>query len=259
MTPLVLLHGFTGSPQSFQPLIARVAPWQRAFAPALLGHAGNSAGPVGDSTPPASGLAARSGFELEVDRIAASIRQNVDTPVLLLGYSLGARIALGLCVRHPELVTRATCIGVHPGIEDEQQRVARRAADAGWCDMLETRGIGAFADAWENQALFASQTRLSPEVREQQRSERLRHSARGLALALRRLGLAEMPNYWPSLASLGMPIDLVVGALDDKFTALARRAHFELNNSRLHIVPHSGHNVVLEAPGAVSVLLRRAA
>ena len=242
MTALVFLHGFTGSPRNFQPLIEQCPLGMRVFAPALIGH-----DPEQDHQTPSTER-----FEDEVDRLAAALVQHALPPVHLIGYSLGARIALGLAVRHRELVARATLIGVHPGLQTSAEREQRRASDAEWCALIQSEGVPAFVEAWQNQPLFASQAALPERVRELQRQQRLRHSAAGLCLSLRSTGLAEMPSYWPALAELALPVDLVTGALDERFSSLASAAHALLPESTLHSVAGVGHNVILENPSALA-------
>jgi 2-succinyl-6-hydroxy-2,4-cyclohexadiene-1-carboxylate synthase len=244
MSALVFLHGFTGSPRNFQALIAESPLGTRVYAPALLGHDGEEAA-----------AASADGFEAEVDRLAAEIEERGLGPVHVVGYSLGARIALGLSVRHPQLVARATWIGVNPGLRNDAERADRRAADAKWCELLEREGIPAFVDAWERQPLFATQHELPRAVLEAQRHERLRHAAAGLSLALKHLGLAAMPNYWPHLEHIDVPVDLVTGEHDEKFSALARAASEHLPDARLHSVRGAGHNVLLEQPRAIAALI----
>jgi 2-succinyl-6-hydroxy-2,4-cyclohexadiene-1-carboxylate synthase len=249
MTALLLLHGFTGSPRNFQRVIAECPLGQRIYAPALLGH--DPERPLPKVDPAAAGR-----FEAEVDRLAADVEDRGLPPVHVIGYSLGARMALGLVVRHPALVARATLVGVNPGLSTDDERERRRTVDAEWCALLEREGVPAFIDAWEKQALFATQSELPATLLDAQRHERLRHSAAGLRLSLQCTGLSEMPNYWTALRGIAQPIDLVVGERDEKFSALARRAGAELPAARLHIVPEVGHNVLLERPNTVAAILR---
>jgi 2-succinyl-6-hydroxy-2,4-cyclohexadiene-1-carboxylate synthase len=247
MTPVVFLHGFTGSPRSFSALSAQCALEQRVFAPSLLGH-----DPALDYDQLEAELASATSetpFDGELDRLANSLRENALE---------GARLALGLALRHPALVSRLTLIGGQPGIEDTTERERRRSTDNTWCRLLETAGVRAFADAWQDQALFATQARLPQELRERQARARLAHSARGLALSLRTVGLAEMPNYWPDLPRLAVPVDLVAGALDEKFCAIAERFRRCVPNATLNVVTDSGHNVLLERPDALLPFLRAA-
>ena len=221
---LATLHGFTG----------RASDWD-ALAPALplalVGH---------DGTPVPAGWS----FAAEVDRIAALL----PGPVHLAGYSMGGRVALGVALAHPHRVARLTLVGAHAGLESEAERASRRAVDDRWCATLEARGIDAFVDAWEAQPMWRSQDWLPGAVRDRQRASRLAHDPHALAAALRALGPGAMPDLWPALPRLAVPVTLVAGALDDRFTALAHRMAALIPAARVVIVDHAGHNVLLEAP-----------
>jgi 2-succinyl-6-hydroxy-2,4-cyclohexadiene-1-carboxylate synthase len=239
-SPLLLLHGFAGGPEMFD----SVAPSGRArLAPSLTGHGGLEPSDWAQS------------FDDEIVRIARLIRTEKSGAVHVVGYSLGARVALGLLVREPALVSRATLIGVHPGLGSEAQRRARRERDRRFIDLLISEGIERFVAAWETEAVFATQSRLSGELVARQRQVRLGHSARGLAHAMATLGLAEMPDFWPFLPAIDRPVTLVVGAEDQKFHELARDIHALVTHSRLIVEARCGHNVVLEAPELIRRVL----
>ena len=60
------------------------------------------------------------------------------------------------------------------------------------------------------------------------------------------------PAYRAALARSTVPIALVTGSLDDKFTAIAREM-LRLRSGITHtVVEGVGHNAVLEAPDAVA-------
>lgn len=230
--PLVLLHGFTGAPASWDRVLAR------------LGRR--------DALRPALGLAPS--FEAEVDRLAGEWRAAGLAPVDLAGYSMGARVALGLAVRHPDRVARLTLVGVHPGLETDAERAERAAGDERWAALLEREGVARFVAAWEDQPLFATQLALPPDVRAAHRAIRLAHAPDALARALRALSLARMPSLWPALPGLAVPVRLVVGEADPKFRALAARAAALLARATLQVVPGCGHDVPLEDPAAFAAL-----
>src|SRR5262249_12121699 len=140
----------------------------------------------------------------------------------------------------------------------ESERSDRRVADEKWCAMLLERGVSEFVTAWENLPLFESQHALVAEVHEKQRAERLASSADGLVQSLRATGLAAMPSYWNALSDVRVPVTLVVGSLDRKFTSIAEKMAARIPGARLEVVPGSGHNVLLERPEAVGALLGRA-
>lgn len=233
---IVLLHGMTGAPDVWDDVRALVG---GGVAEPILGHA--------------EGMCRAGTFAGEIERLAERISPRA--PVHLVGYSLGARLALGLLARAPALCARATLLGVHPGLADPDERAERVAADEAWARLVETEGMAAFVAAWEAQPLFATQARLPAEVRERHRRRRLAHDPRGLAAAFRGLGLGAMPDLWPALPNLRLPVTFVAGELDRKFRALASRAVAATPGAAIRVVPGAGHDVVLEAPRAVAAAL----
>jgi 2-succinyl-6-hydroxy-2,4-cyclohexadiene-1-carboxylate synthase len=237
--PLLLLHGFTGSPRSWK----EIAPDPDTFevlAPALVGHRDAADRGV-------------TGFETEVDRIAALAEGRERLHVA--GYSLGGRIALGLLVRHPHLAASATLIGAHPGLASAAERHARIEADEVWCRLLEQEGLSAFADAWEAQPILAKRTRVPRKRSAAWRRDRLSHAPEGLARSLRTTGLGRMPDHGKRLARVRVPVRLLVGEKDLKFRALAERMAGVLPCASLEIVPGAGHNLLLECPKRVRAAL----
>ena len=248
MTGLVLLHGFTGSAASFDDVLPHLAPrggGARLFRPLLLGH-GASAAP---------GVLR---FEQEVDRLGAEIRRAGFSGAHLCGYSLGARLGLGLLARHASLFRSATLIGVHPGLSDPGERAARIGSDERWCELLSRQGLPGFLRAWEAQPLFDTQRELSGPERARQRQIRQSHSADGLMRALRVLGLGQMPDYRGVLPALELRVRLLVGSRDAKFESLASALAAASRRIGLLRVEGAGHNLLLEAPAQLARVLTQA-
>ena len=248
MTTAVLIHGFSGGPAS----------WRRVEA--LLGapsHALTVCGHGGENPPAIStGSAA---FEAEVDRLAAAVEAEVPAPRLVVGYSLGGRLALGLLVRRPDLFRGGVLIGANPGIAGEDVRVTRRRDDDRWARLIEEEGLAAFDSVWSALPLFASQHDLGSGRLAEQRRTRLSHDPAALGVAMRALGLGAMPDYRPVLSSIFCPVELIVGSEDSKFVRLARQMAGLLPAATVRIVDGVGHNVPLEAPGRLARLLNHAA
>jgi len=238
---LLALHGFTGSPHSWDFFPAQRE--LRRITPALVGHQGSSAGSEVQD------------FEAEVDRLARFGAEASDLHVV--GYSLGARLALGLALRHPARVSRLTLISGHPGLESDAERAERRAADERWCELLLNHGSLAFVDAWQAQPLWTTQAGLPSDTLARKRSERLSHAPGGLVRSLRVTGLAEMPNYSERLADIAVPLTLVAGSLDAKFCALARRMAARVAHAELMIVDGAGHDLLLERPEFITEVIQR--
>ncbi len=239
-TPLALLHGFLGRAESFEELAARLPGDRTAVAFDLPGH-----GPVSPVDP------AR-GFEGAVDDLAAALRALFGGPWHVLGYSLGARLALGIAVRHPATCATLTLAGVHPGLANAAERATRADADARWAARLRGGALDAFVAAWEAQPLFATQSGLDPARLARQRALRLSHDPLRLAAAFEATALAAMPDRAADLPALTMPVHLVAGAHDAKFVALAHAMRALLRHGRLTVVDGTGHNVLLERPEALA-------
>lgn len=210
-----LLHGFAGDPSAWD---ATIAAGLQATAIPLPGH----------------GIPVRDTWQANLDAIDTA---GAD---LLIGYSFGARIALGLLASGR--AERAILVGVNPGIPDDE-RPARRASDASWARLLRERGIAAFVDAWEAQPLFATQARVAPERLAARRARRLALDPVELARSLEVMGLAEMPDYRAAIARCS----LIVGADDAKFLAIARSL-----SAPLTVIPDAGHDVPLEQPALLA-------
>ena len=245
MERVVFLHGFCGSPRTFDAVRAALGPRVRGETPVVCGHAGTDA-PV-------------TSFAAEVDRLAAAIPPGA-LP-LLVGYSLGGRLAMGLVARHPGRWRGALFIGAHAGIADERERAARRQADGAWARLLQDEGLDRFLAAWEAQPLFASQRGLDAQVQALQRQERGQHDPARLAQAIVALSPGAMPCWDEALAAASTPMTYLVGAQDEKFLAVGHRLAARTPALSVAVAPGVGHNVALEAPtvtaAAIDALLAR--
>lgn len=250
MTALVFLHGFTGAPASWDDVLLEfgAAPDggpPEILRPVLFGHA--------------PGIAEPKSFEDEVDRLACRLRTRDIGRAHLVGYSLGARIALGLLVRHGDLFSGATLLGAHPGLATAADRAARARADNRWIRLLEDLRIESFVRAWEARPLFAGGRATQPDRLEASRRIRLAHDPRRLAASLSVLGLAAMPDWGARLHEIEIPVTLVAGSRDEKFAALAHAMARDLPGARVELIPGASHNIVLEAPREVAAAIRKGA
>ena len=233
---LLLLHGFTQTGRSWEP-VRRRATRYRALAPDLRGHGASAARrPV------------------DFDAVTADLDALVPDGAVLAGYSMGGRIALRYALARPGRVARLVLVGASPGIADPAERAARRAADEALADRIEAIGVARFTHEWAALPLFAGQ---SPGIAALAQAERLRQTPAGLAAALRGLGTGAMEPLWDRLAGLSVPVTLVVGERDAKFRAIAARMAAALPDAELVTVPGAGHAAHLEAPGAVAASLFR--
>ncbi len=221
------------------------APSHRVIAPDLLGHAGSDA--------PADAAA----YALE--RQASDLRDLLElleaAPATVVGYSMGARLALVLALTQPGVVERLVLESPSPGIADEADRAARRQADEHLAADIERDGVEAFIDRWEAMPIFASGASLPADVRAAQRHERLRHTTVGLAGSLRGAGQGAMAPLHGRLGELTLPTLVVAGALDPTGRERAVTVARAIPGAQLEVVEGAGHNPHLEAAGAFSRLV----
>lgn len=237
---VVALHGFANSEAQWDAVAAALPASITLRTVALPGHANGA--PVGPS------------WNATVEQLAQVVNPPGQQPAdLVIGYSLGARLTLGLVAAGH--IAHAMLVSVNPGLQRDAERTARRIVDAEWATLLRTQGIAVFARAWQAQALFESQQQVSAESRAARATQRLRHDPGQLADALMCLGLAAMPDYRAVIAAYQRRIHLVVGALDGKFVALARQltsVHPELQCTE---IPGCGHDPTLESPTVLAQLV----
>src|SRR5699024_517542 len=182
---LVLLHGFTGSSETWRNFIENWQTKYRVITVDLPGHGKTT----GKST-------------LSMQEVCHHLLVLFDLLAIekchLLGYSMRGRSALSFALWYPRYIEMLI-------IES-----ASRWLNAG-------QGIEAFVDLWENIPLFATQKKLAKEVQAAIKEERLQQSAHGLANSLLYLGTGKQPSWWQDLDQLKRPVCLIVGELDEKF------------------------------------------
>ncbi|MFO7587691.1 MAG: 2-succinyl-6-hydroxy-2,4-cyclohexadiene-1-carboxylate synthase [Gemmatimonadota bacterium] len=239
--PLLLLHGFTGSSESWgEPLVAGLAERSRVLAVDLPGH-GASDAPVDPG---------RYALEAVVADLCDLLDATGTGSATWVGYSMGGRIALGAAVLAPGRVRRLVLESASPGLSTEEERSARRFADAALARRIRAEGIAWFVDKWERLPPFATQARLPAGVLAAQRERRLANDPAALAACLGGLGTGSQPSFWEDLAGVRAPTLLLAGAEDLKFREIGRRMADGLPAARLEVAAGAGHAVHLEAPAA---------
>ncbi|GEO26945.1 putative 2-succinyl-6-hydroxy-2,4-cyclohexadiene-1-carboxylate synthase [Alicyclobacillus acidoterrestris] len=239
-TPLLLLHGFTGSHEVFEPLLARLVPKFRCIAPDLLGH-GTSAAPT-DSA------------RYHMDETLADLVALLDVFEVncahVLGYSMGGRIALSFAAKYPSRVKRLVLEGASPGLREAADRAARRSADEALAASILEHGVAAFVARWEEIPLFASQKNLPRAQFLRQREIRMAQRAEGLAGSLRGIGTGAQPQMWTHLSDVTAKTLLVTGQLDVKFTQIASEMARQIADCETAMIARAGHTPHLEQPEA---------
>lgn len=224
---VVLVHGFTQTRRSWDPVLAPLADEHQVVAVDAPGHGLSSHYRVGP-------------WE------AARLLGEAGNEASYVGYSMGGRLVLHLALAAPYLVRRVVLVSATAGISDPHERVARVAADEVVASDLESGGLDAFLDRWLANPLFSTLPHRAAGV-----EARRENTVEGLAATIRLLGTGVQEPLWDHLATLHMPALVVAGERDEKFAALARRlADGWGGPAEVVVVPGAGHAVHLEQPQA---------
>jgi 2-succinyl-6-hydroxy-2,4-cyclohexadiene-1-carboxylate synthase len=221
---LVLLHGFTQTGASWEPVVRALGESYTAHRPDLRGHGGAS-----DLRP------------VSFEAVRADLDALVPDGAVLCGYSMGGRIALDWAVRQRAgRISALVLVSASPGLAGAPERAARRRADEQLAARMETLPIEQLAREWAQTPVLAGAPAWLHE-------DRLRSTPAGLAAALRGLGTGVMEPLWDRLPPAAL---WVVGERDARFRAIAERT-----GGRVAVVPGAGHSVHAERPAAIADLL----
>lgn len=231
---LVLAHGFTQSGRVWGDLADDMATDREVVLVDLPGHGGSS--------------------DVRVDLVGgAALLGDVGGVADYLGYSMGARFCLHLAVARPDRVRRLILVSGTAGIERGDERAGRRRADEALAARLDPPhggpaddSVGEFVDRWVAHPMFG-------DVPANGLAERKRNTAAGLASSLRLAGTGTQVPLWDRLPELTLPVLVVTGARDAKFTDLGRRMVESIGtNARQVVIADADHAPHLQRPHEVA-------
>lgn len=244
MTParyrLIALHGFLGSPADWDALHADFpeARWDQIDLWQLF-----SAGRVSDWASIGAALSARFSEAL-ADPL----------PAFVIGYSLGARLALSVPgLGAAESAVAGTClVSCHPGLreDDDGARAERKASDERWARRFIDAPIRQVWKEWDAQAVFAGSA-VPP------RAASLPGPRVTIARAMRLASLASQPDRRPLLRAWQKPLLWVSGERDTKFRAIATSLAAEGIPAAFVTCEHAGHRVPFDNPAAFARVVRQ--
>ncbi len=238
--PVLLLHGFTGSADTWNIVGSALATDFTVITVDILGHARTSA-PSESS-------------RYTIEQIASDLAQVMKaleySCFSCVGYSLGGRLAIALTCLWPQQIKRLVVESGSPGLATAIERQTRQEADERLAAWLLSVGIEQFVDYWENISLFSGQRTLPLAVRQQERAIRLSHTPIGLANSLRGMGSGAQPSFWGALDQFTQPVLLLTGQSDQKFCSIAEKMNALIPTAWHVSIAQAGHTIHLEATQA---------
>lgn len=239
--PLFLLHGFTGAKEDFTDWLDPFADrgWH-AVSPDHRGHGGSGA-------PAEEAAYSFATFAGDVLGLADALGWD---RFCLLGHSMGGMVAQTVALLAPERVERLVLMDTtHVALEGIDRATADLAVG-----MARAEGIDALADA-----IAALDGPLATEADARVRAERpgyVEFGDRKFRASSPAMYAAMVPEMFEQadrlgqLASLTMPVLVVVGEQDEPFIPASRRMADAIPGARLELVPDAGHSPQFEAPEA---------
>ncbi len=158
---------------------------------------------------------------------------------ILMGYSLGGRLALHALLEKPEKWKAAVLVSTHPGLKSEQDKHLRIVSDEIWAGRFENEAWEDLMKAWNAQGVFKNDS-----VKFQRKESAF--DRKSLASALRIWSLGFQQELTDEIASLEIPILWMVGENDTKFLKIAQTLKFKHPQSKLCVVANAGHRLHFE-------------
>lgn len=228
--PILFLHGGGVSGWMWEPLRARLDPAVGALVPDLPGHG-------------ASFEETYTGHESAVAAIAAVVRQRAPSGVHVVGFSLGAQLAILLASMHPDLVRTAVIVS---GETIPAPMPRATLALLRWTSPLARNERFARAQARQ---LGVPQPLMDEYIRDSSRislDTLLNSVAENIRFTL--------PAEWSAFSG---GVTVVVGEHErGLMRRSARHTHESLPGSELAIVPGSAHDVPFTSPDALAGIIR---
>ncbi|WP_165311830.1 2-succinyl-6-hydroxy-2,4-cyclohexadiene-1-carboxylate synthase [Vibrio ziniensis] len=237
---LVFLHGLLGSSEDWQSTLEHL-PNSNWLTIDLPGHAKSYHYSCNDFKHCCQQIS---------DAILSLLEPN--TPIVLIGYSLGGRIAmLGSALK---LFSNLNLIGLvveggNFGLQSDQERNERWQNDSRWAQRFREEPIAQVLSDWYQQVVFSS---LNDEQRQTLIAKRSANLGVNIAKMLLSTSLAHQPNLLPALQRLTLPVHYVCGANDQKFRQLAEQSGLVYSQ-----IERAGHNVHQEQPAAFAMTIQR--
>ncbi len=163
------------------------------------------------------------------------------TRPVLVGYSMGGRLALQSAIEAPGAYSAIVALSAHPGFQKIEEREARKREDAAWAKLLR-ENVDLFWEKWNQRgSLQRTTTPAAPQF------------DLHWANLLETMGTGQQDFLAPQLAHSSLPpVLVVVGERDEKFVATLPSYPPSVTT---HVLKNAGHRLPLEAPQELAQLL----
>ncbi|MGZ3745923.1 MAG: alpha/beta fold hydrolase [Pseudobdellovibrionaceae bacterium] len=167
-------------------------------------------------------------------------------PRLLVGYSLGGRLALHALRSNPELYKKAIFISTNPGLQRDKEKIERAENDQKWAERFLNTPWPELMASWNSQAVFRDSLGREP-LRSESSYDRNK-----LAKALQGWSLALQEDFRDFLVGNGGRILWACGEKDIKFANVAMELIKRSPQIQTEIFSRSAHRVLFDQPSELA-------
>jgi 2-succinyl-6-hydroxy-2,4-cyclohexadiene-1-carboxylate synthase len=170
--------------------------------------------------------------------------QTKGEPSLLLGYSMGGRLAMNACVHRPSLWSGVIAVGADPGLISDDARANQLQKDLEWARRFRTEDIQELLVEWDELPVFCGRSNCASREISELDSEKI---SRFFDV----FSKARQGNMLPMLRKLKTPPLLYISGCDDiKYTKIGQDLAAHCMPVRHQIIPNAGHRVPWESQDA---------
>ena len=170
--------------------------------------------------------------------------QTKGEPSLLLGYSMGGRLAMNACVHRPSLWSGVIAVGADPGLISDDARANQLQKDLEWARRFRSEDIQELLVEWDELPVFCGRANCASREIPELDSEKI---SRFFDV----FSKARQGNMLPMLRKLKTPPLLYISGCDDiKYTKIGQDLAAHCMPVRHQIIPNAGHRVPWESQDA---------
>ena len=170
--------------------------------------------------------------------------QTKGEPSLLLGYSMGGRLAMDALVNNPAIWSGVIAVGADPGLISDDARSKQLQKDLEWARRFRSEDIQELLVEWDELPVFCGRSNCASREISELDSEKI---SRFFDV----FSKARQGNMLPMLRKLKTPPLLYISGCDDiKYTKIGQDLAAHCMPVRHQIIPNAGHRVPWESQDA---------
>lgn len=238
---IICLHGFLGLPSDWDLV-------KSYFMVSSLAHQFEWWSVDYMKTP---GLDPQNDFAAWARNFNAKVKQKFpEGPRMLVGYSLGGRLALQALQAAPELYDQAVFVSTNPGLQKEKDKEDRAQNDLRWSQKFLEMPWEPLMREWNSQSVFKDS--VSEPVRVE-----TAYNRRHLAQSLLEWSLSQQGDFRELLAQKASQTLWISGEKDLRFASISMDLKRRAPSLTTEIFPRSSHRVLFDQPAELAQAMIR--